>query len=318
MFDATVYTDAGSDITINFVNFWASAVVPGQKGVYALGRACVTNSRFVEFTGASITAASGMICDNLFSCSAGGGHVVNVADDCVISGNQFGGTSNAAFVNAVKNASITGNVFRQTANHPCINLGNGTTATNITVTGNTFIKTDAASEAQNYAIVAIVSGVNYTGAATPSCIISNNTFQGRAFPVIGAATMMNNTFDSSIVPGQVNSRGDVSGALVTTATGGASFTVNVTGLIGQSSGAGRDIKRVTIINVYSGASGHEVHGVAIYTNDYLGNAQLLGTLGKYETGGTITFGQSTIYPTATITNSSGNTAAVEVYALPMI
>jgi hypothetical protein len=58
--------------------------------------------------------------------------------------------------------------------------------------------------------------------------------------------------------------------------------------------------------------------VAIYTNDYLGNARLLGTLGKYETNGTITFGESTVYPTVTITNSSGNTANVEVYALPMI
>jgi hypothetical protein len=130
--------------------------------------------------------------------------------------------------------------------------------------------------------------------------------------------MMNNTFDSAIVPGQVNSRGDVSGALVTTATGGASFTFNVTGLIGQSSGAGRNIKRVTIINVYSGCIGHEVHGVAIYTNDFSGNAQLLGTLGKYELGGTITFGQSTVYPTVSITNSTGLTASVEVYALPMI
>ena len=318
LFGATVYTDAGSDITINFVNFWASAVVPGQKGILALGRVCVTNSRFVEFSGASITAASGMICDNLFAAAAGGGHVVDVADDCVISGNQFSGFSNAAFINALKNASITGNVFRQTANHPCINLGNGTTATNITVTGNTFIKTNAASEAQNFAIVAVVSGVNYTGAATPSCIISNNTFQGRAFPILGAATMMNNTFDSAIVPGQVNSRGDVSGSLVTTASGGASFTFNVTGLIGQSQGSQRDTRRVTIINVYSGTTFHEVHGVAIYTNDYLGNAQLLGTLGKFETGGTITFGQSTIYPTVTITNTSGLTASVEVYALPMI
>jgi hypothetical protein len=318
LFGATVYTDAGSDITINFVNFWASAVVPGQKGILALGRVCVTNSRFVEFSGASITAASGMICDNLFAAAAGGGHVVDVADDCVISGNQFSGFSNAAFINALKNASITGNVFRQTANHPCINLGNGTTATNITVTGNTFIKTNAASEAQNFAIVAVVSGVNYTGAATPSCIISNNTFQGRAFPILGAATMMNNTFDSAIVPGQVNSRGDVSGSLVTTASGGASFTFNVTGLIGQSQGSQRDTRRVTIINVYSGTTFHEVHGVAIYTNDYLGNAQLLGTLGKLETGGTITFGQSTIYPTVTITNTSGLTASVEVYALPMI
>ena len=318
LFGATVYTDAGSEISIDFVNFWASALVPGQVGVYALGRTSVTNSRFVEFFGNSINAASGIISNNLFAVNALGGHVVSVADYCVISGNQFTGSSTAAFINAHKNASITGNAFRQTANHACINLGNGTTATNITINGNTFIKTNAASESQNFAITAVLSGVNFIGAATTSCIIANNTFQGPALLGVGAATMINNTFDSAIIPGQVNSRGDVSGALVTNASGGASFTFDVTGLIGQSQSAARDVRRVTIINVYSNCSGHEVHGVAIYTNDYLGNAKLLGTLGKYEFGGTITFGQSTVYPTVTITNTTGLTANVEVYALPMI
>ena len=186
------------------------------------------------------------------------------------------------------------------------------------IDGNTFIKTNAASEAQNYTIIANENNVGYIGAATNTVIISNNTFQGRTLTSIGSATMMNNTFDTSIVPGNVNSVGDVSGLLVTSGTGGASFTFNVTGLIGQSQGGTRDIRRVTIINVYSNATGHEVHGVAIYTNNYLGYAVLLGTLGKFETNGTITFGASTVYPTVTITNTSGNTTGYQVYALPMI
>ena len=317
LFGATVYTDASSDITINFVNFWASAAVPGQQGVHALGRTCVTNSRFVEFYGTSINAANGMISDNLFACAASGGHVVTTTDDCVISGNQFTGSSNAAFINAVKNASITGNVFRQTVNHPCINLGNGATATNITVTGNTFIKTNAASEAQNFAITAVVSGVNYTGAATPSCIISGNTFQGRALTLIGGASMTNNAFSG--VTGVIQSSGDVQGRLTTTGTdANASFTITVNGLLGQGSGGTRDIQRIYIVNVDVRASGLEIGGVAIYRNNYLGNAVLLGTLGTTVTGGTITFGASGTTPTVAITNTTGNTATFEVTALPMI
>jgi hypothetical protein len=317
LFGATVYTDAGSDITINFVNFWASAAVPGQQGVHALGRACVTNSRFVEFYGTSINAVSGMISDNLFSCAATGGHVINVTDDCVISGNQFTGQSNAAFINTHKNASITGNVFRQTANHPCINLGNGTTATNITVTGNTFIKTDAASEVQNFAIVAIVSGVNYTGAATQSCIISGNTFQGRSFKALGGASMTNNAF--SDVTGVIQSSGDVQGRLTTSGTNAnASFTITVNGLLGQGEGSPRDIQRIYIVNVDVSGTALEIGGVAIYRNNYLGNAVLLGTLGTTVTGGTITFGASGTTPTVAITNTTGNTATYRVTALPMI
>ena len=318
-FGSVIYTDATSDFKIDFCNFTASATITNQTGVLALGSSTVTNTNFVGMNGPSFTAATGIFSNNTVVVVSATANVI-FTDTAVISGNNFQGSSASFILQAVKNASIVGNTFNNSGNHASINIGNGanSSATNIVIDGNTFIKTNAASEAQNYTIIANENNVGYIGAATNTVIISNNTFQGRTLTSIGSATMMNNTFDTSIVPGNVNSVGDVSGLLVTSGTGGASFTFNVTGLIGQSQGGTRDIRRVTIINVYSNATGHEVHGVAIYTNNYLGYAVLLGTLGKFETNGTITFGASTVYPTVTITNTSGNTTGYQVYALPMI
>jgi hypothetical protein len=320
-FGAFLYTDATSEISVDFCNFWSSTTnVLRQRGVWGLGRISVTNSRSIDFRGGGIEGASGIVSNNYVTTSLSNGNSITLTGSGLVSNNQIIGSPAGASIAVVENVSIIGNYIYNTSNHNCINLGNGaaSSAHHIVIDGNTFIKTNSASEAQNYAIIAPVNNVGYTGAATNTVIISNNTFQGRALPIVGEATMINNTFDDAIVSGNVNSRGDVSGSLVTTASGGASFTFNVTGLIGQTQGAVRDTKRVTIINVYSNCSGHEVHGVAIYTNNFLGYAQLLGTLGKYESGGTITFGQSTVYPTVTITNTSGLTAGVQVYALPII
>jgi hypothetical protein len=45
-------------------------------------------------------------------------------------------------------------------------------------------------------IIAVVNGVGYTGAETPSTVIVGNTFTGRAFPFPAfMATMSKNTFD---------------------------------------------------------------------------------------------------------------------------
>jgi hypothetical protein len=318
-FGSAIDTDATSDFKIDFCNFTASATITNQTGVLALGLATVTNTNFVGMNGPSLTAVTGIFSNNSVNVVSATGNVI-FTDSAVISGNNFQGSSPTWILQTTKNASIVGNTFNNSGNHPSINIGNGanSSATNIVIDGNTFIKTNSASEPQNYAIIANENNVGYIGAATNTVIISNNTFQGRALTSIGPATMMNNTFDTSIVPGNINSRGDVSGLLVTSGTGGASFTFNVTGVIGQSQGGTRDTRRVIIINVYSNCTGHEVHGVAIYTNDYQGYAQLLGTLGKYETNGTITFGTSTVYPTVTITNTSGNTTGYQVYALPMI
>jgi hypothetical protein len=98
------------------------------------------------------------------------------------------------------NASITGNWFYNDGNNSVISLGNGTTATNIIVSGNTFIKTSATSLAYNYAIIAPLTGTDYVSAATPSCIISTNTFQGRALTSIGTASVVSNSFNGVYTP----------------------------------------------------------------------------------------------------------------------
>jgi hypothetical protein len=95
------------------------------------------------------------------------------------------------------NASITGNWFYNVGNNSVISLGDGTTATNIIVSSNTFIKTVATSLAYNYAIIAPLTGTDYVSAATQSCIISTNTFQGRALTAIGAASIKSNSFNGT-------------------------------------------------------------------------------------------------------------------------
>lgn len=193
LFGASLYCDAGSEISLDFVNFWASAVVPGQKGVHALGRVSITNSRFVGFYGNSIKAANGLISNNYLT----GTFIepmLEITNNCIINNNQFVGGGSTFMINVVSSATVVGNYFKQTANHPCINMGNGTasSATYLNITGNTFIKTNSASEPQNYAIIALESNVGYTQAATSSALVANNTFQGRALNTIGAATMANN------------------------------------------------------------------------------------------------------------------------------
>jgi hypothetical protein len=95
-------------------------------------------------------------------------------------------------------STISGNYFKPTSVQSALALGTGgaASATNLSITGNTFIKTDNTAEVQNYAIVAVVNGVGYTGAETPSTMIVGNTFTGRAmqFPTL-LATWSKNTFD---------------------------------------------------------------------------------------------------------------------------
>ena len=252
LFGATVYTDATSDFTIDFVNFWASAVVPGQKGIVAGGRVAVTNSRFVSFFDTSIQAANGVISNNLFSCGAAG-NVLSLTSNGVISGNQFSGASGGPMVNVGSNVSITGNYFNQIADHPCINVGNGNagSATYIDIVGNTFIKTSGTVADYNNAINAVESGANYYNAMTRTVLIANNTFQGRAWTAIGDANLINNVF--SAVDGYVNTRGDIQGNQIASGSdSSASFTITVSsGMIDQGSGSARAQQRVTLLNVAS-------------------------------------------------------------------
>jgi len=97
----------------------------------------------------------------------------------------------------IKDSSIVGNYFKNSTNHPSLNCGDGATAnsaTNLVISGNTFIQDSAAVEVQNYAITAFESGVGYTTGATASMFITSNTFQGRALTVIGTASIKSNIF----------------------------------------------------------------------------------------------------------------------------
>jgi hypothetical protein len=318
LFGVTVYTDATSDFTIDFVNFWASAIVVGQKGIVAGGRVAVTNSRFVEFFGESIVAASGVISNNLFACRTAGSAVI-LTSNGVISGNQFTGGSGGPMVAVVSNVSITGNYFKQDAEHSCIDFGNGNagSATYVSIVGNTFIKTDGTVADYNNAILAPVNNVNYYGAMTRTVLIANNTFQGRAATMIGDANLINNIFSS--VDGIVNTRGDIQGNQIASgSSSAASFTITVSsGMIDQGNGSARAQQRVTLLNVIVYGTDLELRGVAIYSNRFNGNALLLGTLGSQAVNGTITFGSSGANPTIAITNTTGNAANYVVTEIPL-
>jgi len=338
MFGAGIYTDATSDFTIDFCNLWASASVTSQIGIQALGKCDVRNSRFVEFDGGAFFAATGVFSNNFVTVAGAVANTVSFTSNCIISDNTITGNAVTAFISVVENASITGNNITHTSNHPCIDAGDGTvnSAVNIVVVGNVFIKTNSASEPQNYAIIALESGVGYTGAATPSLLIANNSFQGRALNPINDATLVKNTFDGvlqqavfaenvetdgSLTTNSVlNQHGDVLGKQVMTASAGTTGTYNitVTGAIGIGQGDSRSQERLNLITVRSNGSGHIVIGWALYSSQYTGNALLVSTLGKYEIGGTITFGTSGNNPYVTITNSGGGTPTYYVNAVPLI
>lgn len=197
LFGAAIYTDVNSSISVNFCNFW---VISGSDvgGVIADGYGYVTNSRFINFNGRFFKAGSGIFSNNLVSGITVNGQML-IEDNGVVSGNYFNGGSNNTFVYAEKNTSITGNVFYNTGSHSSIRCGDtsASSATNIVISSNTFIKTDATSAAYNYAIIADESGVSYTGGATASMFIIGNTFQGRALTSIGSASIKDNIFSGT-------------------------------------------------------------------------------------------------------------------------
>lgn len=333
-FGETIYTDATSDFSIDFCNLWASASVPGQRGVYAAGRTSITNSRFVEFDGGAVYAGSGVFNSNLVTSSGTAASEVEFVDDCVITGNQFSGGTATPMLRVRKDASVVGNHFLQTGAHACVNMGDGTTATNITIVGNTFVKTDASSGDQNYAILAAKDGVNFTSAATASCLIANNTFQGRALSTVHTATMSRNTFDGVLQTAVFNEavtlagsatntgasirEGDVFGKEVMTGSGSTSpFTITMSGILGQGQGDERSQRRLNLVSVYTTGPSHVGRAFALYTSEYDGAAILIATLGASAVNGSITFGVSGSNPTATVTNAGG-TVTYKVNAVPLI
>lgn len=313
LFEASVYTDATSDFSVDFCNFWASAAVTNQQGVKALSRTSVTNSRFVNFVGSACTAATGVFSNNLVASSSAG-DAVSFTDTCVITGNQINGSSGSSMISVAKNATITGNSITQSAAHACISLGNGASASNITVTGNTLVKTDSTAAAYNYALVAPVSGSNYTEAAQSSVIIANNVIQGRALQVLGSAVMRNNVFDG--VMGQTT--GDVIGKNIQNATGASGASINITGMLGIGSGAARDIERLNLVMVHASGNSMDGRAYALYTSKWNGSATLIATLGSQTDGGSIVFGSSGTNPTVTGTCNAGGTVSYVINSIPLI
>lgn len=196
LFNATLYTDATSEINVDFCNFWASGDLTLQTGITALGLCHVTNTRFIEFTGYSVNAAYGIMSGCLVSSLIAENIAVQFDGNAVITGNYFDIDADGYAVQVGENSSITGNYFKQESNHPCLNCGDGTasSATNLVISGNTFIKTNAAAEVQNYSVTAYESGVGYTTGATASMFLTSNTFQGRALTTIGTASIKSNIF----------------------------------------------------------------------------------------------------------------------------
>jgi hypothetical protein len=344
LFGATVFTDSSSDLSIDFCNIWASAAsVNTQKGIVAEGRSSVTNSRLIGYYGNAIEMNNGLFSNNfvtqynISSCV--------FTSNVVVSNNTFDGATSNYLVTIGSNASVTGNWFKQTGQHPCLNLGNGVasgSATNINVTGNTFIKTDNTVAVQNFAIIGIVGGVGYFNALTQSSLIVGNTFQGRANLTPGSSTMVKNTFDGVLQPvinaeavtnnGAVTNNANVTNSATTTvatlgdATGkeimtgsvASGTTVSITGMLGIAQGGARDQVRLNLVVAYATGSSFVGRAYALFTSKFNGNATLIATLGSQSDGGSVSFGTSGSSPTFTATCTAGGTVGYTVTAIPLI
>jgi hypothetical protein len=325
LFDTVVNSDVNSEFSIDFCNFWSSAQVAGQKGVAALGRVAITNTRFIEFQGGAVVADSGVFTGNTVRCTTGGAaNAVSFAHSCTYGDNDIEGAMGAALVNIGQDSTLSGGRIKVTSQQPAINLGAGTagSATNITVGPMTLIKTDNTAGAQNYLITAFQSGVGYTQAATPSTIISGVTFQGNALNPLGAATLTKNTFNGVLQPAvfseDVTLGGDVTGNIVAVGSSAAGSYPVVMPVIGSGSGTLRAQERLTLVSLFSSGTAHIVRGWALYTSSSSGAAVLVLTLGSTATGGTITFGVTGNDPSATITNTGGGTATFQASAVALV
>jgi hypothetical protein len=336
--------DAGSEITIDFCNFWPSTNLPTQPGVVCAGRGVVTNSRFIYFRGVSFKAKSGVFANNFVAYNLVSGNALEIGDGgSAITGNEFrGGNTNAAAIAVAKNASITGNYFYDAGEHSLISGGTGAagSATDITITGNTFVKTSANPISENNAIIAPQDGVSYVGAGSPSMLIVGNNFRGRALQAIAAATLRANVFDdaagaevvSNAVTfngavahdgavsnnGTVSNLGDVFGKTVMTGNVASGVPVNIAGVLGIGDGTIRGLSRLNLIAVIGTGTGLVEQGYALYTSWWNGNARLIATLGVSNSGGTLVFGTNGNNPTFTITGGDAAGIAYTVNAVPLI
>lgn len=326
LFDVSIWTDAGSEISVDFCNLWSSANVAGQKGTVALGRMAVTNTRYIEFQAGSHAAASGVFNGNTVRCVTGGAaNAVAIAHDAVVVGNDIEGAMGAAMVNIGKDSTFGHNRVKVTSQQAALNLGDSTagSATNIMVHGNTLIKTDNTAGAQNQLITAYQASVGYTQAATPSLMILGNSHQGNALQTIGTASLAKNTFAGALQAAQFNEAvtlaGDVTGNVVAIGTSAAGSFPVVMPVLGAGSGTGRDQQRLMLVSLWASNGGALlVRGWALYSSSSSGAAVLVLVLGSTATGGTITFGVTGNNPSAAIVNSSGGTASFQASAVALV
>jgi hypothetical protein len=325
-FSYSVVTDATSELSIDFCNFWASGIVANQAGVVCAGRGTVTNSRFVGFVGKSFSADSGIFSNNYVSSTVAVDYCVTFGTGgSVVSDNEITGACQTASITVSANSSIVGNKIYNTDQHACLNLGANSaaasTATNLTVMGNTFLKTNATVASDNYAITAAQSGVGFTQAATQSCLITGNTFQGRALNPLGSATLTKNTYDGVLQTALFNetltAAGDVIAPQVMSGTVASGATVNITGLLGIGSGTTRDSQRLNLVIIRCTGSSYDGRMYALFTSKYSGAATLIATLGTQSDGGSIAVGTSGTSPTFTPTCGLGGVVTYTVNAVPL-
>lgn len=325
LFDAVVNTDVNSEFSIDFCNFWSSAQVAGQKGVNALGRVAITNSRFMEFQAGAVIAATGVFVGNTVRCLTGGAaSAVNFGSNSVYGNNDVEGAMGSALVQLGSKSSAVGGRIKVTSQQPALNLGNGTasSAGGCTVSNMVLTKTDNTAGAQNFLITALLSGVDFTSAATSSTMISGCIQTGNAMAAVGLATMRSNSINNVVQPdvfaNAVTLAGDVTGNIVASGTSAAASFPVVMPMIGSGSGAIRDQQRLMLVSLYSSGTAHIVRGWALYTSSSSGAAVLVSTLGSTATGGTITFGVTGNNPSATITNTGGGTATYQASAVALV
>ncbi len=200
LFDCSVYMDINSDVSIDFCNFWASANnVSGQTGIYSLSKTFVTNSRFIGFGGASVISKGGLFCNNNISAKSNGINL-NFGSDTTFTGNYITGSSNSPILRISSDSTVSGNYFNIYGQHSCIDISNGTSASNIIISNNTLIKTDITStNVDNKIFTSIVDGISYFAAADSSCLVTGNVCKGNFQSTLGAANITKNVVNGSLL-----------------------------------------------------------------------------------------------------------------------
>jgi hypothetical protein len=166
------------------------------------------------------------------------------------------------------------------------------------------VKNSAGSSQTGSQVNFLQDGIDNWAIGMPAGVSAFAFWQGRTSGVDGTELFrVANTGDVTMA---YRRRGFIYAAGVSAGTTGT-YNIDATGFPGEGSGSGGDCSRAYIYIIHSTAFSHFITGVALYSNNFNGNAALLATLGSTTVGGTITFGIDSAKPRATITNSSGAT-----------